>query len=142
MPTDIRNHISFQADFDDGDLYPQGKNLSGYLADCLMAKGIVTQPHEIYEDFAWSFFCIVADKKFMVLVGKIDDEVREWLVCSEPAMGILSQLLRKPSVTEHQLLNRALQEILSSNQAFQNIRWYTENDWNQQPDEQWFANPE
>lgn len=125
-----QNTICFRAAFpeDTEPPDPPGRGIAEYLADQLRGRGFAVRRFDQYEDVGWSFSCFVSGKRFLVLIYAEAGDA-DWLVTTHSSaaldLGRLARLLGRTHKGDHQSLNHAIEQILSADARFSEIRWCT-----------------
>ena len=107
----------------------------------LREHGVETTDPENHEDYAYALYCNVEEEPFWILVGAVEDGERVWLLFARPNAGPLARLWRKPDASKQQTLSTTLHRILQADGRFTSVRWYTAEDWNNDPDTKWSPSP-
>jgi hypothetical protein len=83
----------------------------------------------------------VGRRNFFLMVGEVDDGVRQWLVSTKSELGVFAYLMGSRDHQEYEVLTGVLHEILSTIPGVDNLRWYSLSDYNERPDTHWSATP-
>ncbi len=114
--------------------------LASLLHDGLEAAGHeCTLPVDI--DYAVNFRCTVDSQDFSILVGQVDDGIREWLVSTASGLRYWHRLWKTSDTESHRKLTVAVHRLLKADPLIKDLRWYTTEDWDQSPDESWKGHP-
>ena len=138
----MRTHVSFERPSEtlSSDEPPFGGDIAGALAQALEARGFgITDLDEL--DYAFTFDCSVANRRFCVMVGLVDDGIRQWLISTDSTLGFVGRLFGANDQEEHTSLVNAVHEFLTSDPEVKSVRWYTQDDWNRMPDQSWAESP-
>lgn len=132
----MRTHVSFQkvSQTSPDETPPFGRDVAEALVCSLGQHGL--GPIALDElDYAFTFHCKIGGRKFYVMIGLVDDGVRQWLVSTDSTIGWLGRLFGAKDVEEHVQLVKAIDDSLRSDPSVSSIRWYTAQAWNNSPDE-------
>lgn len=138
----MRTYVSFQSDsssLTSGEV-PPGRDLAQWLINGLQQLG-VTCNESGGLDYAHDFFANVCGQQFYVMVGLVDDGVRQWLVSTDSTMGFIRRLFGVSDADGHLQLVEHIDAVLYGGGAISSIRWYTPIEWNETPDETWSEHP-
>ncbi len=92
-------------------------------------------------DYAHAFRTVVGRRNFFLMIGEVDDGIRQWLVSTKSELGIFAYLMGSRDYQEYEVLVGVLHDVLTSIPGLTDLRWYTLNDYNERPDESWAATP-
>jgi hypothetical protein len=92
-------------------------------------------------DYAHAFRTIIGRRNFFLMIGEVDDGVRQWLVSTKSELGIFAYLMGSRDYQEYEVLIGVLHDVLTSIPGLTDLRWYTLNDYNERPDETWASSP-
>lgn len=98
-----------------------------------------SQPSDI--GYAETFRCTVDDQDFSIVVGLMDDGVREWLVSTNSRLRYWHRLWKSPDTESHRKLAKAVHRVLKADPLLTDLRWYTSEDFAQSPDDRWESHP-
>ena len=84
---------------------------------------------------------MIGRRNFFLMIGEVDDGVRQWLVSTKSELGIFAYLMGSRDYQEYEVLLGVLHDVLTSIPGLTDLRWYTLNDYNERPDENWAATP-
>jgi hypothetical protein len=130
-----------QATFQWSSLEPDAPSaLTRLIADGLAGAGFGTTEVEAL-DFAHAFRTIVGRRNFFLMVGEVDDGVRQWLVSTKSELGVFAYLMGSRDNQEYEVLTGVLHEVLSTIPGLENLRWYSLSDYNERPDTHWSDSP-
>jgi hypothetical protein len=125
----IRNICTFDVDLPHGGIWddrgnviePPGKEIAITISCTLQSLGnaLVYSP-ENHEDFGWEFCVKVGNTKTWLLIQGGDP----WLLIISPHIPLFSRLLRQKSLMRKQLVLNYLQQVLSNNIHFSDIKWF------------------
>ncbi|MBT8399119.1 MAG: hypothetical protein KJO98_01475 [Rhodothermia bacterium] len=116
------------------------RDLSHSLVNALGSDGFECSiPEDI--DYAFAFRCRVAGRDFYFLVGYVGDGVREWLVSVTSDLGWFRRLFGEDDQQELRRLTTAIHKLLSSSDELRDVRWYTLEEWNEDPAGSWSPAP-
>jgi hypothetical protein len=114
--------------------------LTRLIADGLADAGFgCTEIEDL--DFARAFRTVVGRRNFFLMVGEVDDGVRQWLVSTKSELGVFAYLMGSRDHQEYEVLTGVLHEILSEIPGLQDLRWYSLSDYNERPDTHWSPTP-
>lgn len=138
----MRTHVSFQKASQNlsGDDLPLGRDVAEDLVRSLKQQGMAAIARDEL-DYAFSFRYQVDRQVFRVMIGLVDDGVRQWLVSTDSTIGWFGRLLGLKDGEEHLELVKAIDEILWSDPGVSSVRWYTQDDWNAAAEENWVESP-
>ncbi|HUT94478.1 MAG TPA: hypothetical protein VMY37_33780 [Thermoguttaceae bacterium] len=138
----MRTHVSFERPSEtlSTGKPPFGGDIARALAKALEASGFgVTESGEL--DYAFAFDCRVTNRRFYVMVGLVDDGIRQWLISTDSTVGFIGRLFGVNDQEEHTTLVTAVHGFLQSDPEVKSIRWYSQDDWNRKPDQSWAESP-
>jgi hypothetical protein len=92
-------------------------------------------------DYAHAFRTIVGRRNFFLMVGKVDDGVRQWLISTKSELGIFAYLMGSRDYQEYEVLTGLLHDLLGSLPGVTDLRWYSLEDYNERPDTHWASTP-
>jgi len=116
------------------------RTLTGLIADGVTEAGFgCTEIEDL--DYAHAFRTVIGRRNFFLMIGEVDDGVRQWLVSTKSELGIFAYLMGSRDYQEYEVLVDVLHDVLSSIPGLTDLRWYTLNDYNERPDENWAATP-
>jgi len=92
-------------------------------------------------DYAFDFHAAVDKRLFYIMVGLVDDGVRQWLISTNSSIGFLRRLLGSSDADEHLCLVNHIDSLLRGHDGTSSIRWYTLEEWNNPPDDSWTQRP-
>lgn len=92
-------------------------------------------------DYAHAFRAVVGRRNFFVMIGEVDDGVRQWLISTKSELGIFAYLMGSRDYQEYEVLVGVLHDVLTSIPGLTDLRWYTLNDYNEHADESWSDSP-
>ena len=120
---------------------PTGRQaVASRLVEGLRAAGYeCNQPSDI--GYAETFRCMVDDQDFSIVVGLMDDGVREWLVSTNSRLKYWQRLWKSPDTESHRKLAKAVHLVLKADPFLTELRWYTSEDFAQSPDDRWKPHP-
>lgn len=114
--------------------------LAGLIADGLAEADFgCTEIEDL--DYAHAFRTMIGRRNFFLMIGEVDDGVRQWLVSTKSELGIFAYLMGSRDYQEYEVLLGVLHDVLTSIPGLTDLRWYTLNDYNERPDENWAATP-
>ncbi|CAA9380127.1 MAG: hypothetical protein AVDCRST_MAG93-9115 [uncultured Chloroflexia bacterium] len=147
----MRTHVSFQSDFsqDAGPSEPAGRELAQWIASGLRAAGYTVGTPANLENYAYSFDCGKANVAHTITVALVGDGVLEWLVLAEPKISTARRLLAKVGIKPGQpsaspelgTLVTSIHELLRADPHIRSIRWYTTEEWDNDPEQHWTRSP-
>jgi hypothetical protein len=125
----LRTIVSFEAQYpadddwdeDGGLLVPGGKGVLSHIRTALEAKGIVCSEPEQHSYFGWAMEAPYRGIHIWCLLQFADP----WVLVMEVRWSLTDWLFRRKHESEHLEFLRAVHEILTSNQHFSSIRWFT-----------------
>jgi hypothetical protein len=129
----VRTHASFTGRFSkdrDEDDGPPGGELAQALATGLEERGLTVLLDET--DYSFALDISSPAGTFFGMVGLVDDGDREWLVFVEPSHARKLFGKRPPADVESVL--GSVHEVLSADDRVSALRWYTEEEWNTNPE--------
>ena len=137
----MRNILSFKTHFPESPEYdhPKGYSISEFLYTELSKAQFNVHPPDNYNDFAWSVDCDINENKVFFFVGYLGTKVTDWqlIICSN--IGLIGRLLRHNDEKERTKLAKAIHAILSSDDRFTDLRWFTK--YTDSPKDIWYAEP-
>ena len=92
-------------------------------------------------DYAHAFRTVVGRRNFFIMMGEVEDGVRQWLLSTKSELGIFAYLMGSRDYQEYEVLTGVLHDCLSSLPGLTDLRWYTLADYNERPDTDWAATP-
>ena len=116
------------------------RTLTGLVAAGLAQAGFGRTDVEDL-DYAYAFRTMVVRRNFLLMVGEVDDGVRQWLVSTKSELGVFAYLMGSRDHEEYRVLAGALHDLLSALPGLTDLRWYTLSDYNERPDESWASSP-
>jgi hypothetical protein len=117
-----------------------GRALTGLIADGLVEAGFgCTEIEDL--DYAHAFRTVIGRRNFFLMIGEVDDGVRQWLVSTKSELGIFAYLMGSRDYQEYEVLVGVLHNVLTSIPGLTDLRWYTLKDYNERPDESWADSP-
>ncbi len=138
----MHTEVSFTSDRDqDPDIRRASLSLAENIVAGLTGHGFTCSVIEDI-DYAHTFRVVVGTRNFYVLVGRVDDGIRQWLVSTNSGLNRLRRILGERDHDEHRVLTGVLHDVLDGDPAIGDIRWYTLTDWNESPDDRWSATPD
>ncbi len=136
----MRTEVSFQTTIDEPVEQNPAGDLATWISNELIASGMQTsKPEDI--DYAYAFRCRVDGRDFYLLVGYVGDGARQWLISTNSGLGWLRKLFGANDQAEHVQVTDHIHRILSTGHGISEIRWYTVDDWNNDPDNKWAETP-
>ncbi len=140
--SNIRTNVSFRADFDqsDGNGLPPGSDLANYLADEFAERGLMLEARSTTDD-SHVFNVISGSRKFGLLLGLIEDDEREWLILSFSKLSRMRRMFGARDDDEYAAMLAAVDEVLQADDRFNSIRWYTMDEWQNDPIDSWGSLP-
>ncbi len=139
----MRTHVSFCADYDSANVDQSlpGGRLADFLAAEFSSRGVYIEKRQTAEH-SYVFHTLSGGRRFGVLLGSIDDELREWLIMSFGKLGRIYRFFGAKDEDEHRALLHAIHEVLLADERFTDIRWYSHEEWLESPDESWADAPD
>ena len=140
----LRNWVSFRGRRDSGsdEEQPKGKAIALWIAEELRAKGCANVETRNHGDWAWDISAAIPLHSFLCILALVDDGPREWAVHLESLLFTLQRIFGADDRAELALLAKHIHLILSSDARISEIRWYSETEWDQDPDNAWRPSPE
>ncbi len=138
-----RTHVSFEADFPESAPGPQMPNadLVSRIVDCLRETGFTVEDPS-WTEYAWELRVSFPRGGVDCQLGLYDDGHRQWLLTTEAAPLLRDRILRRNGVVEdHERLCKAIHRILSGDDRFRAVRWYTKEEWNRDCERSWGSEP-
>ena len=114
--------------------------LAGSIIEGLAEVGFPSTEIEDLE-YAHAFRTVVGRRNFFLMIGEVDDGVRQWLVSTKSELGIFAYLMGSRDYQEYEVLTGVLHDVLSSIPGLEDLRWYSLEDYNERPDESWAETP-
>jgi hypothetical protein len=137
----LRNILTFNSNFPESSEYnyPKGYAIANFLHTELLKAKFKVQPPDNYDDFAWSVDCEINGKRIFFFVGYLGTKITDWqlIICS--SSGILGRLLGHRNDKERTELAKAIHAILSGNERFNNLRWFSR--YTDSLTDQWYPEP-
>jgi len=130
----LHTHASFRGEFskDREDTDPSGRVLADLIVQHLSGDGLhVTRRDST--DYSHTFDVLADKRRFGATVGLVDDGDREWLFFAESSLGWLPRLFGQRDDAEHLRVLRSAHGALSADPRVSELRWYTEEEWNNNP---------
>ena len=116
------------------------QTLAGLIGEGLADAGFASTEIEDLE-YAHAFRTVVGRRNFFLMIGKVDDGVRQWLLSTKSELGIFAYLMGSRDYQEYEVLVGVLHDVLSAVPGLTDLRWYTLNDYNERPDTDWANSP-
>jgi hypothetical protein len=114
--------------------------LTELIADGIGKAGFgCTQIEDL--DYAYAFRTVVGRRNFFLMIGEIEDGVRQWLVSTKSELGVFGYLMGSRDHQEYQVLTGVLHDLLGSLRGVTDLRWYSLEDYNERPDTDWASSP-
>jgi hypothetical protein len=137
----MRTHVSFQRPSTtlDGEP-PFGGDIAHALAPSFETQGIHTTNMDSL-DYAYFFYAPSDTRRCYVMIGLVDDGVRQWLISVDVKRGLLARLFGKPDTDSVRTVVDAIHHFLSADEAVSSNRWYTADDWNHRREDAWVTAP-
>jgi hypothetical protein len=137
----MRTEVSFSEKFTNPDQNDESKaqSLADFFMNSLSAQGLNCTTSQNLE-YGVSFKCLVGQHNFHLIIGFVNDEGRDWLISTNSCLGLLKKLITSDK-KEHKILTETLHSILTQDQRFTKVRWYTLEAWNLAPDKDWSQSP-
>lgn len=114
--------------------------LTRLIADGLADAGFGCTPIEDL-DFAHAFRTMVGRRNFFLMIGEVEDGVRQWLVSTKSELGVFAYLMGSRDHQEYEVLTGVLHDVLRGLPGLDNLRWYSLSDYNERPDTHWSETP-
>lgn len=133
----MRTQATFRWQSEDAD---PAKTLTGLIADGLAAAGFGRTEIEDLE-YAYAFRTMIGRRNFFLMIGEVDDGVRQWLVSTKSELRVFAYLMGSRDHEEYAVLTAVLHDTLGSLPGLTDLRWYTLSDYNERPDESWASSP-
>ena len=114
--------------------------LAGLIADAIAEAGFGSTPIQDL-DYAVAFRTMVGRRNFFLMIGEVDDGVRQWLVSTKSELGIFGYLMGSRDYQEYEVLTGVLHQALDSISGVTDLRWYSLEGYNQRPDTDWAKTP-
>ncbi len=138
----MRHILTFETSFPESTEYdhPKGYSICKFLETELTRFGFKVQPLDNYRDVAWSVDCDINSKRIFFFVGCLGTKVTDWqlIVCSN--IGLISKMLGHKDENERIELARAIHAILSRDERFSNMKWFSR--YTDSPKDVWSPEPE
>jgi hypothetical protein len=130
----LRTHASFRGQFskDRTGTEPPGGPIAELIRQGLEAAGSRVENGDS-TDYSHTFTIVESGRCFAAMVGLVDDGDREWLFFAESTLGWLTRLLGQRDESEHLRVLRAVHGALAADHRISDLRWYSKDEWNQNP---------
>jgi len=116
------------------------RTLTGLIAEGLAEAGFgCTKIEDL--DYAYAFRTIVGRRNFFLMIGEVQDGVRQWLVSTKSELGVFGYLMGSRDDDEYQVLTGVIHDVLSQIPNLTDVRWYSLEDYNERPDTHWESSP-
>ncbi len=136
METEV---LRSEASFTRGELV-DARALAESLVEGLRSEGHeCTAPADLGQ--GEMFDCAVDDDEFSILLGRIDDGVREWVLSTGSKLTYWHRLSRRSDTDNHRKLTAAVHRILKSDPFVADVRWYTSDGWARAREQEWELYP-
>lgn len=137
----MKTHVSFKRDSAtlNADAPPFGEDIADSLVAFLASQGLGDCILDSL-DYAFTLFCPADSRRCYVMVGLVGDDPQQWLISCDPSRGIVGWLLRRKYDAELSTVVTAIHQFLTDDSAVSEIRWYTKDGWNANPEE-WTPSP-
>lgn len=138
--TPMKTHVSFKRDSVtiNKEFPPFGEDIAAAMVASFASQGLGDCSVETL-DYAFSCFAPAGARRCCVMLGLVGDDPQQWLISCDSRRGILDWFRRKNSAEIHTLV-KAIHYFLSGDSAVSEIRWYTADGWNKDPDT-WTSSP-
>ena len=138
----MKTQVSFQRDSSTlgSDSPPYGRDIVDWLIEGLRQRGVACDQDGGLE-YAFDFHAAVGKHSFYVMLGLVNDGVRQWLISTNSNVGFIGRLLRLTDAHEHLELVNHIDSLLQNDDGISSIRWYTLDEWNIAPDDTWGEHP-
>ncbi len=80
-------------------------------------------------------------QNFSILVGLLNDGVREWLISTASRRWYWNRLWKSSDVENHREPARAVHRILKADSLITDLRWYTTEEWSHSRENDWKSLP-
>ena len=137
----MKTHVSFKRDSAtlNADAPPFGEDIADSLVASLASQGLGDCSLDSL-DYAFTLFCPADTRRCYVMVGLVGDDPQQWLISCAPIRGFVDWPLRRNYDTEVNNVVTSIHQFLTDDPAVSEIRWYTKDGWNADPDE-WTPSP-
>jgi hypothetical protein len=116
------------------------RDLAGLITEGLAEAGFgCTETEDL--DYAHAFRTVIGRRNFFLMIGEVDDGVRQWLVSTKSELGIFAYLMGSRDYQEYEVLVGVLHDVLRSIPGLEDLRWYSLEDYNERPDDSWTSSP-
>jgi hypothetical protein len=133
----MRTQATFVWTSDDPD---PARTLTELIAGGITEAGFGCTPIEDL-DYAYAFRAVVGRRNFFLMIGAVDDGVRQWLVSTKSELGVFGYLMGSRDHQEYAVLTGVLHAKLRSLPNLTDLRWYSLEDYNERPDTNWAPAP-
>lgn len=133
----MRTQVTFRWTSEDPN---PARTLTGLIADGLAEAGFGRTEVEDLE-YSYAFRVIVGRRNFFLMIGEVEDGVRQWLVSTKSELGIFAYLMGSRDYQEYEVLTGVLHDVLGSTPGIYDLRWYSLEDYNERPDTNWAETP-
>lgn len=129
-----RTHASFRGDFpkDRQETAPPGEPLADLIASGFVEGGCVVSGRGS-TDYSHTLEVRSGANRYLGMIGLVEDGDREWLFFLEHRPSLLGQLLGRRDEANHLQLLKLAHGCLSGDTRISALRWYTEQEWNTNP---------
>ena len=126
----LKSYVTFDSDIsrESGGGVPPGREIAELVSRQLAARGFQNSDVREHDSYGWYWEATKRGVKTWIMVQRSD----QWLLITRPLMGFLGTLLRASPHDEHREVSDALAEILESDGRFQNVRWYSREEFENQ----------
>ena len=133
----LRDHATFAADFPDdvefddrGNLFvPGGKHIASFLSSALAERGMCTSHPRQHSFYGWAFEITNLQTRVWCLL----QFPGPWLLLTEVRRSIVDRALRRRREAEHRQVLQAIHQVVTNDDRFRSVRWYTQAEYNSAP---------
>ncbi|WP_428241669.1 hypothetical protein [Gynuella sp.] len=144
--TFMRTFVSFESDFscEDSIEHPKGQELARYLYNGLRESGFQVREPQNREDWAWDILLLKDGYQIESILGYVNDSPIQWLVTTHLHFSIWKKLfagsVKNHAENELQSYCCTIHRLLS-NDRFRFIRWYNQEEFDQNVTDKWESYP-
>jgi len=144
----MRSFVSFKTDFSNDTKAEDtpGQELAQYLCEGLCSAGFEVKGPQNREDWAWDFLLSKEAYQIESIVGYVDDDPIQWLITTHLHLSFWKKLFGGASIKTKAGKNlrsycQAIHQLLSSDNRFRSVRWYEQQDFDQNLTDKWEPSP-
>jgi hypothetical protein len=126
----VRSFVTFDVVIEEAEPDTAGermiaRNLTEYVALHLRTRGFATTPVAEHDSYGWYAEVTVEGGVIWIMLQRSD----HWLMITRPIVPLLRRPFRTMRESEHQRVSEAIHGGLLMDNRFQNVRWYTRDEF-------------